>query len=152
MGISSFSSYSALKKGPKILFSIGKACSQKHLCQINVKRFRTVTHNDAASFSIKTYYYETNNIFYLNHQRYLHKTVKIFWKFSEIKVTSRQTFFITFLKSALIFQITFPFQRLLDGNKIAQYFKNYKCYGVKGDDFRRFLYKVSIPFQNVLIK
>ena len=56
------------KSAHNFVFSKGQACSQKNFRQIvvnaNVKHFHLVKHSTAASFSIKTIFYETNNIYY----------------------------------------------------------------------------------------
>ena len=64
-----FSSYGTLKEGGhKFLFSTGQTFCQKLLFHIvtmgSLKRFRIVTHCYTVSFSIKTLFCKTNNIFY----------------------------------------------------------------------------------------
>ena len=56
------------RAGHKFLFSMGQIFCQILLCHIvamiSLKRFRIVTHYCAASFSIKTLFCKTDNIFY----------------------------------------------------------------------------------------
>ena len=62
----------------KFLFSTGQIFCQKLLyhivAMIGLKRFRIVTHCYAASFSIKTLFCKTNNIFYSLENRIWDKT------------------------------------------------------------------------------
>ena len=76
------------------------------------------------SLSIKTSFYETNNILYLEHQTYFHKTVSYF--------RSGGTLFVIVFTSAVICK-----QRLFHGNEIVQYLQNYKRYDVDQDHFRK---------------
>ena len=73
-----FPSYGALKRGHTLLFPTGQIFSQKllyHIVAIIVlKRFRIVTHCCAASFSIKSSFCKTNNIFYSLENRIKDKT------------------------------------------------------------------------------
>ena len=77
-----FSSHGTLKGGKervhKFLFSTGQLFCQKllfHILAISaLKRFRIVTHCYPVSFSIKTLFYKTNNIFYSLENRILDKT------------------------------------------------------------------------------
>ena len=56
------------KSAHNFVFSKGQACSLKNFRQIvvnaNVKHFHLVKHSTAASFSLNTFFYETNNIYY----------------------------------------------------------------------------------------
>ena len=67
LGTSRFQVIRLWSGGWQFLFSVGQISCQKLLCQIGanvgMKRFHIVTHSCAASFSIKTCFYETNNIF-----------------------------------------------------------------------------------------
>ena len=56
--------------------------NENSICQflafISMEHFRVFPHLYAASFSIKTSFYETNKVFYLKNETYFHKTVRCF--------------------------------------------------------------------------
>ena len=79
-----------LWKGSRIfLFSTGQIFCQKVLyhivVMISTKRFRIVMHGYAASFSIKTLFCKTNNIFYSLQNRIWNRSKWWFWKYIKNK-------------------------------------------------------------------
>ena len=87
-----FSNYGALKRGHTFLFSTGQIVCQKRLCHIAamivLKRFRRVTHCYVASFSLKTFFCKTNNIFYSLKTKHETKPNNDSESTSKIKVSS----------------------------------------------------------------
>ena len=113
------------------------------MANVNVKRIHVVTHSNEASFSIKTFFYKTNNFIYLKYWRYLLKIVKnVFERSVKIKVRSPWTFLVILFPSAVICK-----QSLLYGNKTVQHCQNYKCYGVEQDHFRKHSYSCAKFFE-----
>ena len=55
-----------------------KSCDSQFVALFSVIRFYMFMQFYAVSFSIKTWFYETTNIFYLEYQTYFHKTVRCF--------------------------------------------------------------------------
>ena len=108
MGLSNltFSNYGALKGCHTFLFSTGQIFCQKlsyHIvAMIVLKRFRIVTHCYAASFSIKTLFCKTNNIFYTLETEYETKPNNDSESKSKIKVRSGRKVFEILLTSAVI--------------------------------------------------
>ena len=84
-----FPSYGTLKTGDTFLLSTEQIFCQNLVYHITamivLKRFRIVTHCWAASFSIKTSFCKTNNIFYSLENRIWDKTKQWFWKYIKNK-------------------------------------------------------------------
>ena len=87
-----FLNYGTLKEGHTFLFSTCQIFCQKLLYHIiamlALKRFRIVTHCYTASFSIKTLFCKTNNIFYSQKTEYQTKPNNDSENTSKIKVRS----------------------------------------------------------------
>ena len=97
----------ALWKGSRIfLFSTGQIFCQKVLyhivVMISTKRFRIVMYGYAASFSIKTLFCKTNNIFYSLQNRIWNRSKWWFWKYIKNKGKTRWKIFKILLTSAII--------------------------------------------------
>ena len=82
-----------------------------------------------ALFSIRTCFYETTNVFYLEYQTYFQKLLVFSESSIKIKVKS---LFVILLTSAVISK-----QKILHGNKIAKYLQNWKCYNFVQGHFRK---------------
>ena len=84
-----FPSYGAFKGRQTFLFSTRQIFCQNVLCHIVamivLKRLRIVTHFCAVSFSIKSLFCGTNNIFYSLENRLWDQTKKWFWKYIKNK-------------------------------------------------------------------
>ena len=82
------------------------------------ERFRIVAHACAASFSIKTRFYDTNNIFMSTTRQNYTKPLNVSERTLEIKSMLRWTFLIILPTSGVMTK-----QRLLLENEIVQYFQ-----------------------------
>ena len=84
-----FPSYGAFKGRQAFLFSTRQIFCQNVLCHIVamivLKRLRIVTHFCAVSFSVKSLFCGTNNIFYSLENRLWDQTKKWFWKYIKNK-------------------------------------------------------------------
>ena len=102
----SFSCKKRCKRIPQISILKTAKLVKKGNCQIvaliGIKRFCMFTHFHAVSFSIKTCFYETSNIFYLEYCTYFRKTVSYFWKFNKNQEKVILDFFVILLTSAVI--------------------------------------------------
>ena len=99
-----------------------------------MKYFGTVAHVQAASFLKETIFLELTT-FSISTTRDIYTKLLTFSESSaKIKVRSGWTFFVILLMLAVICK-----QRLLRGNEILQSFRNYKCYDVEREHFRKHL-------------
>ena len=97
-----------------------------------MKYFGTVAHAQAASFLKETIFLELKTFFVSTTRDIYTKLLTFSGSSAKINVRSGWTFFVILLMSAVIWK-----QRLLRRNEILQYFRNYKCYDVEREHFRK---------------
>ena len=133
-----FSSYVAWKGGHKFLFSTGQIFCQKLLYHtiaiICLKCFRIVTHCYTASFSIKTLFCKTNNIFYSLENPIWDKTKQWFWKYMKNKGKIMLESFRNFAYVCSNLHLN-----SFAWNEITKYLKNYRCHKLNQDHSEKLL-------------
>ena len=84
-----------------------------------MRRFRMFTHIYAASFTMKTCFNESSNVFLSQALEAFSKRLAFSESSIKLKVRSNGTLFVILLTSPVVCK-----QRLLDGNEIVQYLQN----------------------------